>query len=150
MARFLALLGACSCATALAPTTAASGCSGAHVDDGHVLKAQGASVRVRALDRGRKVIVLRGVPGKAVRRELDGGETCKVGLDRFEGRWKRLGYELHARLGRHAIRVTAVHYDPERRVLRTRGRVERSGPRQTVDSTLIVYASTFVPFDSSF
>jgi hypothetical protein len=132
------------------PAGSAEGCRAVRVDDAHSLRATGTEVHVRVRDGGRKVIVLRGVPAAAVRHALDDGSTCTVGLERFEGHFRRVAYELHARVGRHAIRVRSVEYDGDRRVLRVRGRAERAAARQSDTSTIIIFASTFVPFDSSF
>jgi hypothetical protein len=139
------------------PATASGGDCPTRVDDDHALRASGSSARVRTRPNGHKVLVLRdvGPSGRRVSVE-DGDAVCAVRLARFEKHWTRLTYELHARLrgpsGSWAVRVRFVDYDPDRRVLRARGRLtdHRSAPRQTDPSWEIVYASTFVPFDSSF
>lgn len=127
------------------------------VKDGHVVRATGAKAFVKAQKGGIRELVVRGVDPAAELRELEAETGCKIDLEEFEQRFRRMPHELHARVGRHAIRVTALRYDLETKTLRTKGKLERepkrtsrSTTRQALNSTQIVYASTFIPFDSSF
>ena len=136
--------------------TQAAGCK-TKIDSKHVLRASGTTSVVKTRKSKRKELVLRGVTPSALRDSLDGeSSTCSVDLNRFERHWKKLRYDLHAQLrspsGKWAIKVSSIDYDPVKHTLRARGRLvgKRAVPRQIDPSTEIVYASTFVPFDSSF
>ncbi len=134
------------------------------VDRAHVVRAKGRASLVHRLPGHRVALVLLHVSRSALRLAIAGRGSCRVDLVRFEQRWKSSPYSLHARLrspaGSWEIRVGFVHYDAARQLLRIRGRLEdhertshpadKSIPSQADNATEIVYASTFVPFDSSF
>lgn len=124
-----------------------------HVKDGHVVRAAGTKHFVKEQKGGIRELVVRGVEPTAALHELEEETGCDIELEAFEQRFRSSPYELHARVGRHAIRVRSFTYDPGTKTLRTKGKLEReprSAPRQTMNVTQIVYASTFIPFDSSF
>ena len=133
-----------------------------HVDRTHTVHAGGVKGFVKATKGGIRELVVRGVGPSAARRAVDDETRCDIDLEAFEQRFRAHPHKLHARLGKLAVRVTSVDYDPAAGTLRTKGRIER-GPRAAraagtascVPSsapcpTVIVYASTFIPFDSSF
>lgn len=128
-----------------------------HVKDGHVVRATGTKAFVKAQKGGVRELVVRGVDPAAELRELEEESGCKIDLEEFEQRFRRAPHELHARVGRHAVRVKSFTYDRETKTLRTKGTLERepkrtsrSTTRQALNLTQVVYASTFIPFDSSF
>ncbi|MDQ6820370.1 MAG: hypothetical protein M3076_08565 [Actinomycetota bacterium] len=155
----LALLGAATSAS-----SAQKGMCQRRVDRAHVVRATGGGSLVHRRAAHRVELVLLHVSRSALRLAIAGHGSCRVDLAGFEQRWKSGRYQLHARLrsagGSWEIRVGFVHYDAARHLLRVRGRVEDHEvtghptnsfiPSQANDSTEIVYASTFVPFDSSF
>lgn len=140
--------------TAAAVLAAAPACH-PHVSDGHVVRAEGSNSFVKAAKGGIRELVVRGVDPSAARHAIEEESRCEVELEAFEQHFRTTPYKLHARVGRHAIRVRSLDYDPETKTLRTRGKLERT-PKRTRASisdatpTQIVYASTFIPFDSSF
>jgi hypothetical protein len=150
-----AATGASSAPTGMCPT---------RVDRAHVVRAKGRGSLVHRRAGHRVELVLLHVSRSAFRLAIAGRGSCRVDLLRFEQRWKSAPYELHARLrspaGSWEIRVGFVHYDAARHLLRVRGRLEDHEvashpahhpiPSQIDNSTEVVYASTFVPFDSSF
>jgi hypothetical protein len=128
-----------------------------HVKDGHVVRATGTKSFVKAKKGGARELVVRGVEPTAVRRVIEEDTGCDIDLEEFEQRFLRAPYELHARVRRHAILVQSFTYDAAAKTLRVQGRHERepkreqrSAPRQTLSATQLVFASTFIPFDSSF
>lgn len=127
------------------------------VDDGHVVRAAGTTSFVKEQKGGIRELVVRGVEPEAALHKLEEETGCKIKLEEFEQRFRRTPHELHARVGRHAVRVRSFDYDPATKTLRTKGKLERepkresqSAPRQAPNITQIVFASTFIPFDSSF
>lgn len=126
--------------------------------DGHVVRAEGAKAFVKEQRGGHREIVVRGVGPTARRHDSSDDEDagCEIELAAFRQHFHAEPYALHARLGRHAIRVRAIDYDPATETLRTKGRLERtpkaarSTLRQSQNAMQLVYASTFIPFDSSF
>ena len=128
----------------------------ARVDGKHVVRVRSDASLVHDRSGNRKELVVRHVGRFGQRLARAGGASCRVDLDAFAGHWTKVRTELHARLtngsGSWAIRVRFVDYDAERHVLRARGELEdsRAGGRQMNNATELVYASTFVPFDSSF
>jgi hypothetical protein len=154
--------------TLLGSTTSASsagtGMCPRRVDHAHVVRAKGSASLVHGRSGHRVELVLLYVNRSALRLRVAGHGSCGVDLVAFERRWKSAPYQLHARLrsptGSWEVRVGFVHYDAARHLLRVRGRLEdhevtghppeKLIPAQQDNSTEIVYASTFVPFDSSF
>lgn len=141
---------------AAALMAAAPGCA-PHTQDGHAVLATGTKAFVKEKKGGHRELVMRGVEPTAIRRMLREKSGCNIDLEAFEAHFRATPHELHARLGRHAIRVTSFDYEPGTKTLRTKGKLQRgpkrasqSRPRQTPNMTEIVYASTYVPFDSSF
>lgn len=127
------------------------------VADGHHVRATGASHFVKAKKGGHREIVVRGVDPAAVRQHVEDETGCEFELAAFVDAFRAAPHELHARVGRHAIRVREISYDPATMTLRTKGRLERdpkakrrASARQAANATMVVYASTFIPFDSSF
>jgi hypothetical protein len=134
------------------------------VDRAHLVRATGRGSLVGRRTGHRVQLVLLHVSRSAFRVAIAGRHSCRVDLVRFEHRWKSAPYQLHARLqgpaGSWEIRVAFEHYDAARHVLRARGLLEdhcvascretSAIASQADNSTEIVYASTFVPFDSSF
>ncbi len=134
------------------------------LDRAHAVRAKGHGSLVYRRTGHRVELVLLHVSRSALRLAIAGHGSCRVDLARFEHRWKRAPYELHARLrrpgGSWEIRVGFMHYDAARHLLRIRGRLEdhevvsrpagKYIPSQEDNSTEVVYASTYVPFDSSF
>lgn len=127
-----------------------------HVADGHVVRAAGSHAFVKATKGGIRELVVRGVEPSAARHAVEAETTrCDVELKAFVEHFRTKPHVLHARLGRHAIRVQRLDYDPETKTLRTHGKLQRT-PKRTRAAlrastvTEIVYASTFIPFDSSF
>ncbi len=144
-------------AFAAAALMAATPACAPHVQDGHAVVATGAKAFVKEKKGGHRELVVRGVEPTAVRRVLEEKTGCDIDLEAFEAHFRAAPHELHARLGRHAIRVRSFDYEPETKTLRTKGKLQRepkdtsqSSPRQQTNLTAIVYASTFIPFDSSF
>jgi hypothetical protein len=149
-----------------AATTASSAQTGgcpSRADRAHVVRAIGHAGLIHRRTGHRVEIVLLGVSRSGVRLAIARRGSCRVDLVRFEQRWKSAPYQLHARLrsaaGSWEIRVGFVHYDAARHLLRARGlledhevadQVNDASASQMNNSTEIVYASTFVPFDSSF
>lgn len=128
-----------------------------HVKDGHVVRATGTKSFVKEQKGGARELVVRGVEPTAVRRVVEEDTGCDIDLEEFEQRFLRAPYELHARVRRHAILVQSLTYDAETKTLRVKGRHERepkreqrSAPRQTPLQTQLVFANTFIPFDTSF
>ena len=134
------------------------------VDHAHVVRAKGRGSLVHKRASHRVELVLLHASRSAFRLALAGSNSCRVDLVRFEHRWRSAKYQLHARLrsssGSWEIRVSFLHYDAARHLLRIRGRLEdheltsrppgKSIPSQADNATEIVYASNFIPFDSSF
>ncbi len=168
MSKRVLLLGAFGVVALPAATT---GASSAHasmcatlVDHAHVVRAKGRGSLVHKRASHRVELVLLHVSRSAFRLALAGSNSCRVDLVRFEHRWRSAQYQLHARLrsssGSWEIRVSFLHYDAARHLLRIRGRLEdheltsrppgKSIPSQADNATEIVYASNFIPFDSSF
>lgn len=146
-----------------APSLNTQGCA-TSLDRAHML---------RTRSRGRVVIrrtgdlmelALHQVGRYATRLAVSRHDSCHVDLVRFEHRWQSAIRELHARLrsptGSWEIRVTFVHYDAARHILTARGHLEDHevssraaavcNTGQACNPTEIVYASNFIPFDSSF
>lgn len=128
-----------------------------HVKDGHRVRASGANAFVKEQRGGGRELVVRGVEPKATLQALEDETGCEIDLQEFAHRFRSSPYELHARVRRHAIRVESFSYDPETKTLRAKGRHERgpkrkrrSTPRQSMNVTQLVFASVFIPFDSSF
>ncbi|MEI2702884.1 MAG: hypothetical protein V9E83_10840 [Baekduia sp.] len=135
-----------------APASAPPACT-PHVDRNHVVRAKGAKGFVKSTKGGARELVVRGVGPTGARQAIDDETGCDVDLDRFEHGFRTSPRELHARMGRVAVRVTSFDYDAASGTLRTKGRIEHARAAQAaqmVNSTEIVYASTFIPFDSSF
>ena len=124
------------------------------VDKNHIVRATGAKAFVKEIKGGMRELVVRGVGSSAARHALDDETECKIDLDRFEHGFRVSPRELHARLGHVAVRVTSFDYDAATHTLRAKGRIEHephaAHAAQMDSSTEIVFASTFVPFDSSF
>lgn len=144
-------------ALAAAALMAATPACAPHTQDGHAVVATGTTAFVKERKGGHREFVVRGVEPTAIRRALEEKTGCDIDLEAFEAHFRATPQELHARLGRHAIRVRSLDYDPGTKTLRTKGKLQRepkraskSRPRQTLDATELVYASTFIPFDSSF
>lgn len=128
-----------------------------HVKDNHRVRAAGVTAFVKEQRGGGRELVVRGVEPKATLQALEDETGCEIDLQEFAQRFRSAPYELHARVRRHPIRVESFAYDADTKTLRVKGRHERgpkrthhSAPRQAADATLLVFASTFIPFDSSF
>ncbi len=144
-------------AFAAAALMAATPACAPHVEDGHAVIATGTKAFVKEKKGGHRELVVRGVEPTAIRRALEEETGCDIDLEAFEAHFRASPHELHARLGHHAIRVTSFDYEPGTKTLRTKGKLQRepkraaqSKPRQTLNQTELIYASTFIPFDSSF
>lgn len=145
-------------------SSAHTGPCATRVDRTHVIRVRGHVSVVHRISGHRVELVLLHASRFALRLDIAGPDSCRVDLVRFERRWRSAPYELHARLrtpaGSWEIRVTFEHYDTARDLLRVRGILEdhevtaraarTAFASQQNDATEIVYASDFIPFDSSF
>ena len=161
MPRHLPYLAVLTAAVSLAATAGAHAAASTknqwhtRVDKTHRVHANGAKGFVKVTKGGVRELVMRGVGPSAARRTLSGRTQCAVDLERFEERFRTAPHELHARLDGIAVRVTSVEYDADSSTLRAKGKIEHAPQgaaqaAQKVDKTSVVFASTFIPFDSSF